>query len=58
VGIRTQKFRISGWSGQFWAEYIPVFPIEIIIIIIIIIIIMFCWAPYFSFKQFYFSNEW
>jgi hypothetical protein len=31
--------RIPGWSGQFWANYSPVFSIVIIIIIITIIII-------------------
>ena len=27
---------IPGWSGQFWANYSPVFPIEMIMMIIII----------------------
>ena len=32
--------RIPWWSGQFWANYSPVVPIEIIITVIIIIIII------------------
>ena len=30
-------FRIPVWSGRFWANYCPVFPIGIIIIIIVLL---------------------
>ena len=40
-----------GWSGQFWANYSPARPTEIIVIII------YFYVQFFRYKEFYFNIE-
>jgi hypothetical protein len=59
--------RVTGWSGQFWADYNPIFPTEIIITeqyyyydcyyYYIIIVIIYLQKQHFCFKEIYLSTK-